>query len=113
MASIPLHAIAVARVLVVLDIAQNRRLDRNVEAVALVGAHGHETGTHREAVHLACDRAIHVGNLVLIEVVAGREREVPVLGGLDIAVHAQVLRPTAIILKFLVVERAIAIGASS
>ena len=61
--------------LVILHVLQDRRLDGDMEIVALVGAHRHKAGTHLKAVHLARDGAVHVGNLVGIEVVAGRCRE--------------------------------------
>lgn len=52
-----------------------------MEVVRLVGADGHEAGRHGEAVDVAADGTVHVCQFMHLEVVAGREREVPVWGG--------------------------------
>ena len=109
MASIPLHTVVVARVLVILEVAQDARLHCNVEVIGLVGPHGHETCAHDKAVHLATHRAVHVGNLVGVEVVASREAEVPVLGGPDVSIEAQVVGKLALVLHLVVVESPISI----
>lgn len=95
--------------LVVLDVAEDARLDGNVEIVALVGAYGDEAGAHDEAVHLAAHAAVHVGDFVRVEVVACRERDVPVFGGPEVAVEAQVMRPLALVFELFLIEGAVAV----
>ncbi len=106
---LPCDAIAVTRVLVVLEVTQNRRLHGDVEVVGLVRPHRHKTGAHHKAVHLTRDGAVHVGNLVQVKVVACREVDVPVLGGPDRTVKTQVLRPFALVLELVLVKTAITI----
>lgn len=96
--------------LVILHIRQDGRLDSNVEVVTLVGAHRDETGTHLETVHRARDAAVHVGNLVGVEIIACHRCQGPVLGRTDAGIHTQVMSPTAVILQLVKVERAVAIG---
>lgn len=43
---IPVYAVAITATLVVLEVAEERRLDGDVEIVGLVRAEGHETTTH-------------------------------------------------------------------
>ena len=81
-----------------------------MEVVALVWANGHKAGTHLKAVHLSRDAAIHVGNFVRIEVVTCRSRERPILGGADAGIHTLVLGPSPVILEFVVIESAVAVG---
>ena len=90
--------------LVIFHILEDGRLDSDVEIVTLVGTDRHKAGAHLEAVHLARDAAVHVSDLVVVEIVAGRSRKRPVLSGADVGVKAQVLSPTAIILQFVVIE---------
>ena len=56
-----------------------------MEVVAFVWPYGNEARCHREAVKVARDVAVHVGELVGVEIVRRRESEVPVFGRLDIA----------------------------
>ena len=80
-----------------------------MEVVALVRAYGNEGSRHGEAVQVARDAAVHVGYLVLVEVVGGGEREVPPLGGTHRAGDAEVLRPLAVVVHLVVVEGAVAV----
>lgn len=43
---VPVYTVAVAATLVILEVAEKRRLDGDVEVVGLVRAEGHETTTH-------------------------------------------------------------------
>lgn len=95
--------------LVILEVAQYARLDSNVEVIGLVRSHRHETCTHDKAVHLSAYRAVHISDLVRVEVVACREVYVPILGWPNITIEAQVLRELAFIFHLLVVESSIAI----
>ncbi len=80
-----------------------------MEIAPLVGADGHKARTHCEAVHIARDIAIHVGNLVLIEVIACRESEIPVCRWADVARKREVLGDFPLIFEFVVVEIAVAV----
>lgn len=74
--------------LVILEVAQDTRLDGNVEIIGLIRSHRHEVGTHNKAVHLAAHRAVHVSNLVSIKIIASRDADIPVLSGPDITIEA-------------------------
>ena len=105
---IPLYAIE-ARMLVILEVAQDARLHSNVEIIGLVRPYWHKTSTHHEAVHLTADRAVHVGNLVSIEVIASRDIDVPVLCGANVSCEAEVMGELAFILHLLIIKCAISI----
>ena len=67
--SVPLDAVGVGGAFVVFEVGEERRLDGDVEVVALVGADGDEAGAHGETVHVSRDVAVHVCQLVGVEVV--------------------------------------------
>ena len=69
---VPRDAVGQGGAFVVFEVGQERGFHGDVEVVALVGAHGHEAGRHGEAVQVARDVAVHVGNLVRVEVIGGR-----------------------------------------
>ena len=76
-----------------------KALDGDVEGVALIRPHGDEPAAHSEAVQVARHRAVHIRQFLGVEVVARREVERPVLGGLDISRETQVLRKSPFILQ--------------
>lgn len=78
---VPGDAVAVGGALVVFEVAQNGALDCYAEVVTFIGAYGHKAGCHGEAVQVSGDAAVHVSNLVQVEIIAGREVEIPVLVG--------------------------------
>ena len=84
-ASIPRNTVVVTASLIVLQVAEHRRLDGDVEGVAFIWPHGDETAAHSEAVQVARHRAVHIRQFLGVEVVARREVERPVLGGLNIS----------------------------
>ena len=77
--------------LVILEVAQDARLDSDVEIVGLIRPHRHKAGAHHETVHLATDRAVHVSNLVSVKIIAARDGYVPILSGAYVAVEAEVV----------------------
>lgn len=58
-----------------------------MEVVGFVGTDRHKGSRHRKAVYVAAYRTVHVGKLVDIEVVAGGEGEIPVLGRAYVAIE--------------------------
>ena len=80
-----------------------------MEVVGLVRTDGHKRCCHREAVEVTTDRAVHVSEFLGLEIVGRREIEVPVFGRAYRAVEGEVLGNLAVILHFLLVERAIAV----
>ena len=95
--------------MVVFKVFQQAGLHGDVEVVRLVGADGHERGAHAPAVQVAGDVAVHIRELVGVEVVRRREAEIPVFGGPQVAAEAKVLRDFAVILHLALIERAICV----
>ena len=81
-----------------------------MEVVAFVRAHGHEACRHGETVEVARYVAVHIGELVGVEIVAGGESEIPVACGAYVARQAEVLRYFAVILHFFLVELSVAVA---
>ena len=101
---IPRDAIAQAGMLVIFHILEDGRLNSDVEVIALVGTYRDKAGAHLEAMHLSRDGAIHIGNLVGVEIRTCRCCYRPVLGGTDAGVHAQVLGPLAIVFQLFIIK---------
>lgn len=66
---VPLHTVVIARVLIVLEVAENAGFDSYVEVIGLVRSNRHKACAHYKAVHLSTNRAVHIGNLMSVEVV--------------------------------------------
>ena len=75
--SIPPYAIGERRALVILKIGEQRGVDRNMEIIRFVRTYRHKARGHREAVEITGNIAIHISELVSVEIVARRETEVP------------------------------------
>ena len=84
--------------LVILNILQYRRLDSDMEIIALIGTYRNKAGAHLKAVHRSRNAAIHVSDFVSIKVITSRSRECPVLSGTDVGIEAQVLGELTVIL---------------
>ena len=80
-----------------------------MEVVALVWSDGHEGGRHSEAMQVARYGTIHVGNLLEVEVIGGREIEVPIPRGTDTAREGEILGPFAVVFHLIVVKGTVGI----
>ena len=88
---VPRGHVARAGALIVLQIAEERRIDGHGEGERLPRSDGDDAGGHREAVQIAGDGARHVRDLLGLKVIRSVEANVPVLRRFDVAAEAQVV----------------------
>ena len=103
--SVPLDVALRLAALVPLQVLQDAGVGADGEVVVLPAAEGRKTGGHAEAVQVARDVERGLHNFLLLEIVARVETDGPVVGYLDVARRAEVVRIAVGITHGLAVDR--------